>query len=275
MTQRVKESIWITVLLAATVLFFLPIIWLFSSTVREAGNFIKYPGRLFPESFSIANYFKVFDTLAIGRTYANSFIISVGSTAGVVITSSAAAYALAKVRFRGSQLIFVLMLITMMVPYSIIMIPRFLIFKSLGLYDNYAALIVPGWLGNSFGIFLLRQHMMTLPEAMMDSARIDGSNPFQTFIRIALPLTTASLATVATLQFIWRWNDLLQPLLYIDKQALRPLTLALTVFVAEHREMMDPTLTNSGVVLSIIPNILIFILLQRYFVRGLIITGLK
>ncbi len=275
MTQRVKDSVLIIILLVATLLFFLPIIWLFSSTVREYSNFIKHPGRLLPETFTIANYFKVFDKLDIVRSYANSFIIAIGATIGVVITSSAAAYALAKVQFRGSQLIFILMLITMMVPYSIIMIPRFLIFKSLGLYDHFGALIIPGWLGNSFGIFLLRQHMMTLPVSMIDSARIDGCNPFQTFIKIALPLTMASLATVATLQFIWRWNDLLGPLLYIDKQILRPLTLALTVFVAERREMMDPTVINTGVVLSIIPNILIFILLQRYFVKGLIITGLK
>ncbi len=264
------------VLVVITALFFIPVIWLLSSTFREHSAFIKFPGRVLPESLTLANYVKVFQTLSIARSYANSAIIAIGATSGVVVTCAAAAYALAKIDFRGRQLIFNLTIVTMMVPFSIIMIPRFLILKSVGLYDNLWALIVPGWLGGSaFATFLLRQHMLTIPGELIDSARIDGCNPLRTFVQIAVPLTTGSLATVATLHFIWAWNDLLGPLLYIDKERLRPLTLALTAFEAERRELMQPTVINAGVVLSIIPNTVLFIFLQRYFVSGLIITGLK
>jgi multiple sugar transport system permease protein len=264
-------SYFVLILIGITML--VPFIWMISTSLKNLAETMIYPPRWIPQPPLWSNYREVMTQIPFGTFIINSFKVSILGVIGQVLTCSMAAYALARLRFRGRDFLFVLLLATLMIPYQVVMIPQFLIFKAFGWVNKLEALIVPFWLGGAFGTFLLRQFFMSLPSELGDAAKVDGCNPFQTYWRIYLPLTKPALATLAVLTFMGRWNDLLGPLIYLNRPETMTVTAGLSYFQGQY--LADIPLLMAGSVISIIPTLILFAVAQRYFVQGVVLSGIK
>lgn len=253
-----------------------PVLWMVFSSLKDNGE-IFGTASLIPKTFRFDNYvrgwqgvggvpFKVF--------FKNSFFYVILSTIGTVFSSAIVAYGFARIKFFGKGFWFMCMLLTMMLPYQVVMIPQFIIFFKIGWVNSFKPLIVPMFLGQPFFIFLMIQFIRGLPIELDESAKIDGCGRFSIFTRIIFPLLTPALITTVIFQFYWRWDDFLGPLLYLNKPVNYTVSLALRMF-------SDPmTTTDWGAVfamgtLSLVPIMLVFILFQKYLVEGISTTGLK
>src|SRR5205085_4222781 len=202
----------------------------------------------------------------------NTVLVTVAVVVGNLLFCSLAAYAFARMKFFGREVVFILVLATLMIPFQVIMIPTFLIVRKLGLIDTLGALIIPN-LANAFGIFLLRQFFRTLPVELEEAARIDGASRLGVLFKIVLPLSGPALATLAVIQFLWTWNDFLWPLVTIYNPNNMTLQLGLATFQGAHQT--NTNLLMAANVMSMLPVLLLFFVAQRYFVRGIATTGLK
>lgn len=253
----------------------LPFVWMVSTSLRSPAEILAYPYEFLPrEGPQWRNYLTAFRQIPFGRFYINSSILSVAHVTGMLISSSLAGYAFARIRFVGRDPLFLIYLGSMMVPFYVRLIPTFLIMKKLGWVDTYYGLILPGLTG-PFGTFLLRQFFVGIPVELEEAARIDGCNRFGIFLRIVLPLSKPALATLAIFTFLGSWNDFLWPLIVTNSITMRPLSVGLTLFVAEYHGQTAWHLLMAGATMSVIPSIIVFILNQRFFVRGIAVTGLK
>ncbi|MEO1478473.1 MAG: carbohydrate ABC transporter permease, partial [Bacteroidota bacterium] len=203
----------------------------------------------------------------------NTVVLCVGSVAGMVVSCSLAAYAFAKLEWRGRDAVFALVIATLLLPWQATMIPRFLLLRELGLYNTLAALVVPTFLGDAFSIFLLRQFFRSLPGELLDAARIDGCGPWNTFWRIVLPLSRPALVAVAVLQLVAAWNDYGGPLLYLSDPQLFPLAYGLERYVSSHSSQTHLLMAAS--ILFAAPIVVVFFFAQNAFTRGVTTTGLK
>ena len=201
----------------------------------------------------------------------NSWEISILATLGALVSSAMAAYAFARLKFWGRDQLFIVMLATMMVPAQVTMIPVFIIMHRLGWIDTHLPLIVPNWVGWAFGIFLMRQFFLQISSEMEDAAKIDGANAFQIFIRIFVPLSKPVLATLAVFAFLYTWNDLLGPIIYLTTQEKMTLTVGIATFKGFQYNRFD--LFMAGALISVVPILIIFVIAQKYFVRGITISG--
>lgn len=251
----------------------IPFLWMISTSLKNLAETQIYPPRWIPRPPLWSNYREVMIQVPFAKFIYNSFKVSILGVVGQVLTCSTAAYALARLRFWGRDFLFTLLLATLMIPYQVVMIPQFLIFKALGWVNTHLALIVPFWLGGAFGTFLLRQFFLSLPNELGDAAKVDGCNPFQTYWDIYMPLTKPALATLAVLTFMSRWNDLLGPLIYLNRPEMMTVTAGLSYFQGQY--LADVPLLMAGSVISIIPTLVLFALAQRYFVQGVVLSGLK
>jgi multiple sugar transport system permease protein len=251
----------------------IPFIWMLSTSLKNIAQAQVYPPVWVPQPPLWSNYHEVMVQVPFGQFIINSFKISIFGVIGQVVTCSMAAYALARLRFRGRDALFVVLLATLMIPYQVVMIPQFLIFKAFGWVNTHYALIVPFWLGGAFGTFLLRQFFLSLPSELGDAAKVDGCNPFQTYLRIYMPLTKPAVATLAVLTFMSRWNDLLGPLIYLNRPEMMTVTAGLSYFQGQY--FADMPLLMAGSVISLIPTLVLFAIAQRYFVQGVVLSGLK
>jgi multiple sugar transport system permease protein len=211
--------------------------------------------------------------LPFGLFILNSIKVSSLCTFGQLLSCSLAAYAFARMRFRGRDVIFSMLLATMMIPYAVRMIPVFLIMQSVGWLDTHWALVVPSYLGGAFGTFLLRQFFLTIPTELEDAARIDGCGHFGIYRRIVLPLSRPALASLAVFVFIYHWNDLLSPVLYLSSRPKMTISVGLALFQSLRTTQWH--LLMAGATISVIPVLLVYVFSQRYFVRGIALTGLK
>lgn len=274
---KIKNSIlfyFFCILLAFIMLY--PILWMvFGSfkTQREIFDGLS----LLPQKWLISNYqegWKGFGKYSFSTFFLNSFIVSFFSTLGTIFTASWVGFGFARNRFKGKKFLFSCMIATMMLPYQIIMIPQYIIFHKLKWVGTFLPIIVPWALGYPFFIFLITQFMRNIPIELDEAAKIDGCNKFSIYFRIYLPLTKSALLTVAIFSFYWKWNDFIQPLIYLNKTALYTVSVALQLF-------SDPTaVTNWGAMLamatlSVLPIFIIFFLLQKYITEGIATTGLK
>lgn len=257
--------------LGATML--VPFLWMFSTSLKNLAEAQIYPPRWIPQRPLWSNYAEVMTKVPFGRFILNSFNISVTGVLGQLITCACAAYAFARLHFRAKTPLFIILLATMMIPYQVVMVPQFLIFKSLGWVNSHRALIVPYWLGGAFGIFLLRQFFLQIPGELGDAAKVDGCNPFEVFWHVYLPLSKPALATLAVLVFMGRWNDLIGPLIYLNRPEMMTVTAGLSYF--QGRYYADMPLLMAGSVVSIIPTLVLFGAAQKYFVQGVVLSGLK
>lgn len=264
-------SYFILIVIGLTML--IPFIWMLSTSLKNMAEVQIYPPRWIPRPPLWSNYRDVMTQIPFGKFIINSFKISLISVVGQIVTCSTAAYAFARLNFKGKNVLFVLLLATLMIPYQVVMIPQFLIFKQLGWVNTHLALTVPFWLGGAFGTFLLRQFFLSLPTELGDAAKVDGCNPFQIYWRIYLPLTMPALATLAVFTFMGRWNDLLGPLIYLNRPEMMTVTAGLSYFQGQYYANMP--LLMAGSVISLIPTLVLFAFAQRYFVQGMVLSGLK
>ncbi len=250
-----------------------PFYWMVSASFEQEQALYRIPPEWFPKPFLLENYVYIFTTMPFAKFVSNSFMVAILSTIGALLSCSLAAYAFARIRFHGRNLVFMIMLATMMIPYQVTMIPTFLIMHRLHWIDTHLPLWVPSFFGGAYGIFLIRQYMLTLPQELMDAAKIDGCSHFGIYWRIVMPLSRPVLATLGLLSFMGSWNNLLGPLLYLNSESKFTLALALTRFQGMNYTYV--TKTMAGATVSVLPVAILFIFTQQYFVQGITLTGLK
>jgi multiple sugar transport system permease protein len=261
-------------LAAGGLVMLLPFIWMVVASLMTAREIQARPLVWFPAVPQWHNYTALSQAVPLGRMYLNSLFVTTVTTLGILFTSSLTGYGFAKFEFPGRDILFLLVLATMMIPFFVVLIPVFYIVRQLGWFDSYLGLIVPN-IVTAFGIFLMRQSMLSLPDELLDAARIDGAAEFHIYWRIVLPLAGPSLGALAILAFVYQWNSFLWPLVIIRSPRLATIPIGLNSLrvYASNAEVIN--LQLAGATLGIVPVILVFVLLQRYFVQGLTTTGLK
>ena len=250
----------------------LPFVWMVASSLKSEKQIFADPLKLLPSAPTLAAYTGIWQELPFGRLFLNSVVFAGGVTVVSVLFDSLAAYALARLRFRGREVAFWLVLATLMVPYQVTLIPLFVNVFELGWLDTYQGLIVPR-ATSAFGIFLLRQFFITIPDALSDAARIDGASELRIWWQIIMPLAKPALATLAIFHFMNNWNDFLWPLVMTSSTDMRTLPAGLTLFMGQ--SVSDHAIVLAGAVITLAPLAIAFLLAQRYFVRGISTTGLK
>lgn len=251
----------------------LPFLWMLSTSLKPEGREFVYPPEWLPNPMRWDNYLTALTALPFGLYFFNTLVITLSALAGTLLTASLAAFAFARLRFPGREFLFLLVISTLMLPGIVTLIPRFILFRHLGWIDTFLPLIVPWWFGGgAFNIFLIRQFFMTLPFDLDDAARIDGASNFQIYWRVLLPLAKPALATVAVLGFLHHWNDFLEPLIYLQSPNNRTVALGLRGFQDLYHTQW--TLMMAAAATAIFPVLVLFFVAQRYFVRGIHLTGL-
>jgi len=268
-----KLSLTILMLLFSSTMV-LPLIWMISTSFKIEAEVFEFPLRLIPRQLNvIQNYAEVWGEKArFGMYYLNSIKVTVLTTFFQVFLSALGAYGFSKVHFKGRDKVFLLYLATMMIPDQVTIVPRFVILQKVGLYNTHLGLIVMGSL-SVYGVFLLRQNMIAIPESLSESARIDGANHWRTFTQIILPIVKPGLATLAILKFVWTWNDYQSPLVFLNKVELFTIQLGMRQFASEAG--MYFSLVMAAAVSAIIPLIIVFIAGQRWIIEGIAAGAVK
>jgi ABC-type glycerol-3-phosphate transport system permease component len=260
-------------LLAGVLLILAPLWWMFAASFMDQGEIFSGKLALWPSHWILANYAAAAQLLPLYRNLLNSLVIAGGHTVLAVFFASLAGYAFAKMQFPGRGPLFLLILLTMMVPSEVGLIPSFVIMARLHLVNTYWALILPG-AASGLGIFFMRQYMSTLPDAILEAARIDGCPERGIFRRIVLPMTVPALAALAILDFVGSWNDYLWPLVMLRTQDMQTITLAVPALEATGFNTPWGAIM-AGSVIAVVPPVVIFLLFQRYFVAGVTLGGVK
>jgi multiple sugar transport system permease protein len=260
-------------LLLGSVIMLAPVYWMVSTSLKERAQIFRYPPVWIPNPLVWSNYPDALNAVPFDRYVVNTVIICVANILGVLISSSIAAYAFARLRFPGRDILFIIVLSELMLPPTVTFIPRYIEFKQLDMINSWWPLILPNWFGNAFFIFLLRQFFRTIPRDLSDAAKVDGASEFRIFWQIILPLSRPALAVVIVFQFLYNWNDYLEPLIYISDPDKYTVALGLASF----RDLLstDYGLLMAGSTVMIVPVILLFFVAQRYFIRGVVLSGLK
>ena len=264
-------------LMAGAAVVMAPFLWLVITAVSPEGTVFAGEFRLWPERLALGNFRDALThpEYPFGRFFLNTITVTLSCVIGGTFSAALVAYAFARLRFRGSGWLFLLVLATLMVPYQVTLIPRFLFFRELGWIDTLLPLFVPAFLGGgAFNIFLLRQFFRTIPQATLDAARIDGCGYFGTFWHVVLPMSKPALATVAIFTFMGTWNDFLGPLVYLNTKENYTLSVGLALFQTRS-ELVDITLLMAASLVVLLPCILIFFVCQRLFIQGVVVTGVK
>jgi len=259
-------------LMPVAAIMLVPLLWMVILSLETEVQARSFPPVLIPSGLHFANYPAAWNAVPFGDFFLNSTIYALSTVAGNLLFCSLAAYAFARLRFVGSNLLFIVFLATLMVPYQVLLIPTFLIVKKLGMVDSVGGLIAPN-LCSAFGVFMLRQFFRTLPIELEEAARIDGTSRLGILFRIVLPLSLPALATLGIIQFMWSWNDFLWPLIIIDTANHAPLQLGLSMLQGAHSTQWN--LLMAGTVMSQIPMLAIFLFAQRWFIRSIAFTGIK
>jgi multiple sugar transport system permease protein len=259
-------------LIAIGVLFVLPFLYMFLSSFKPSLEIIKMPPTFFPRKFTIGNYLMVFQRLKFWRYFVNSVVVSGSVTFIAIVTSSLAGFAFTKFKFPGKEVVFVLFLAGLMIPFSIIVVPMYLFTSSVGMLNTYWGLILPMCV-SPFGIFLMRQFMEGIPNEMVEAARIDGASNLWIYYRVIVPLSTAGIGAVAVFTFLWSWNQLWWPLMVVSKEAMRTLPLGVAALTFQIAKRYDMIVTGAS--LAVFPVMIVFIFAQRTLIKGMTLTGLK
>lgn len=260
------------IILGAAIL--LPFLWTLSSSLKPYGAGIKFPPEFIPKVFVWDNYPKVFRMIPFMTFFRNSVFVTSMALIGELLSASMVAYSFARLRFPGRNVLFYLVLATMMVPYPVTMVPTFIIFKLLDMVGTYLPLILPPFFGPAFSIFLLRQFFLTINSELDEAAKVDGANEFTIYWRIILPLAKPALATIAIFSFMANWNDFMSPLIYLNNTEM--FTLALGVnFLRSFRGGGDLSVQMAASVMFMAPCVILYFIAQRNIVQGIVTTGLK
>jgi multiple sugar transport system permease protein len=257
-------------LVAAATLF--PLAWMVAASFMAPGESAVFPPPLLPRSATLENYRELFASAGFGQQIANSVLIAACSTLLALAFNLGAGYAFAKLRFKGRDATFRTLLGALVIPGQVAMLPLFLMLKQMGLVNTYAGALVP-WLASVFGIFLVRQYALSIPEELLEAARIDGAGELRIFTTIVLPLLKPIVVTLAVLTFLGAWNDFMWPLIVLTDRELQTLPVALAGLSREH--VQDTELMMAGSVVTVLPVLVLFLVLQRYYMQGLLMGSVK
>jgi multiple sugar transport system permease protein len=272
MRRRLGAVLLYLALCAGAFIAILPMLWMISASLMPTGQATTYPPRLVPREITFAHYKAVFTGLNMGRYLVNSAAIAFSVTAISLLINSMAGYAFAKLRFRGRERLFRFLSAGLVIPVQVAMLPLFLLMKQLGLINTYGGVIIPA-LASIFGIFLIRQYALSIPDALLDAARIDGAGEGRLFFSIVLPVIMPILATMAIWTFLTTWNDFMWPLIVLSDDSRYTLPVALANLSGEH--VQDTELMMAGSVLTVLPVLVVFIFLQRFYIAGVMMGSLK
>jgi multiple sugar transport system permease protein len=284
--EGIGKLIVYTILIVGGIIFMAPWAWMVSASFQPLGDMFNWPPTWIPENFSLQNYEKFLEAQGFWRWFFNSAVLAVAVMIVQLLVNSLAAYAFAKRNFPGRDLLFLMMLGTLMIPGQIYLIPNYLILLHVpffngndilgqgghGWLDSYWGLIIP-YAFSVWSVFFMRQFMKSIPNELIDAARIDGASELRIYAQIILPLCGPVLAAQAIFTFTFVWNDFFWPLIVISSQGMRTLPLGLALYIVKNRTAWDVVMAGS--VLSTIPVLIVFLLFQRYFIRGITLTGLK
>lgn len=249
-----------------------PLAWMVSVSFMPMGEASGFPPPLLPSAVTLDNYRELFARTGIGRAFANSLLVSLGITLGSLAINTAAGYAFAKLRFRGRDRLFQMLLAALVVPAQVAMLPLFLLMKQLGLVNTLGGVVVPA-LAGVFGIFLVRQYARSIPDALLEAARIDGAGELRIFVQVVLPMLKPVLVTLAIFSFMAAWNDFMWPLIVLADQGQYTLPVALAALSREH--IMDVEMMMAGAVVTVLPVLMLFLALQRWYMQGLLLGSVK
>jgi len=269
-----RSALWIYVALIIGLLLLIgPFVWMLLGSFKTNAELRTVPPTWLPANWTMENYEELFTRLDFPRYFMNSTIVAVAVTAGNLVFCSMLGYALAKLNFRGRRLLFLLVLGTLMVPGVVLLTPLFVIVANLGLTGSHLGLIVP-FLAMPFGVFLMRQFIQGIPDELLAAARVDGAGEWYIFWRIVMPLCGAALATLGILTFLGQWNNFLWPLVAAQNEDIYTLPVALALFAIDP-EVQNYGLQMAGAVVTVLPILILFLVLQRYFTQGIAMTGIK
>lgn len=270
--KRLGPILLNAVLITGAALTVAPLLWMLSASLMPTGAANTAPPPLLPSRVTFEHYVELFSHLNLSRSFGNSLLVSLLGTVCTLVTSSMAGYAFAKLEFPGRQGLFRLLLTAMLVPAQVGMLPLFLMLKALGLVNTFAGVLVP-WLASVFGIFLVRQYALSIPDDLLNSARLDGASEGRIWWSIVLPTMAPVMATLAVFVFMSSWNDFLWPLVVLSDERHYTLPVALASLVGEH--VQDTELMMAGSVVTVLPVLLVFIVLQRWYIRGVMAGSVK
>ena len=271
--HRLRTVLGYALAVGGALLFLLPLFWMISSSLKPDYQVLEYPPRWLPNPVRWANYAEALTYVPFGRYTLNTLFIASMTIFGHLLSCTLVAYAFARLQAPGKDLLFLLLLATMMLPYPVTMIPIYIGFESLGWVNTFLPLIVPAFFGSPFYIFLMRQFFLTLPVELEDAARVDGANTLQIIWHVILPISKPALATVAIFSFQASWNDFLGPLIYLHDQTKYTVSLGLSFFRSSYDVRWAYLMAASLV--TMLPVIILFFLAQRLFIEGITLTGIK
>ncbi|MGC8890433.1 MAG: carbohydrate ABC transporter permease [bacterium] len=262
------------VLLLIGIIFLVPIFWMFTTSIKDMSQVMAYPPVWWPNPPKWHNYIEAVNYIPFGRYTINTIIICAGNIIGVLFSAPLVAYSISKIKWRGRNFLFMLILSTILIPFPVIMIPVFIIFSKLGWINTFRPLIVPAFFGGgAFNIFLLRQFFMTIPEELSDAARIDGASEFSIYSRIMLPLIKPILIVISLFTFLGAWNDFMGPLIYLQSEAKYTLALGLQMYRSTN--YVEWPLLMAAATIVVVPTIIAFYFTQNTIVESVTLTGLK
>lgn len=261
------------VLITGAVFLMVPLLWMFSTSLKSLGTVMVIPPEWIPEVPLWSNYAEIFQVVPFGLYIRNTAFVTLADVVGKIISCSLVAFAFARLRWRGRDTLFIIMLATMMLPTQVTLVPQFIIYRYLGWIDTYFPLILPNWFGGPFLTFLLRQFFMSIPLELDDAARIDGATIFGIYWRIILPLSKPGLAAVGIFTFNASWNDFFAPLIYLHSRERYTLSLGLRSF--QDQNYTEWHLLMAASLVAMVPVLLIFFFAQKYFIQGIVFTGIK
>lgn len=260
------------VLVVLGVLTLIPLAWMVSASFMPSGEANSFPPRLLPSAPTFEHYATLFTRLQVWRHFLNSLIVACVGTLSALIINGMAGYAFAKLRFRGREATFRFLLMALVIPSQVGMLPLFLMLRSMGLVNTYVGAIVP-FLASVFGIFLIRQYALGIPDDLIDAARVDGAGEMRIFRSIVLPVLTPILVTLAVFVFLNAWNDFMWPLIVLSDERKYTLPVALANLSGEH--VQDTELMMAGSVITVLPVVILFLALQRHYLRGVMMGSVK
>lgn len=272
LNKRLLKILLYILLIVSGSMMIVPFAWMLSTSLKGSGAVLTMPPQWIPSAGSFDNYRSIFELYPIGRMFFNSMLVAVLVTLGQLLTCSMAAYAFARLKFRGQNAIFLLYLATLMVPFQVTITPLFIMMRIFGWINTYQGLILPG-VFSAFGTFLLRQSFMTIPTEYEEAAYMDGASPLTIFLKIILPLSKPALATLSVFSFMGSWNSFMWPLFIVREETL--MTLPVGLATLQGRWVTEWNLVMAGAVITVLPMLLLYLFAQKSLVQGYVMSGLK
>ncbi len=249
-----------------------PLLWMLSVSFMQAGEASSYPPPLLPAQPTLANYVQLFAQAGMGRYFVNSLVVATALTLGSVLFNVMAGYAFAKLKFKGREATFQALMAALVIPGQVAMMPLYLMLKQMGLVNTWAGVVLPG-LAGIFGIYMVRQYARSIPDALIEAARIDGAGEWRIFWQVVLPMLKPVVVTLAVFAFLGSWNDFMWPLIVLTDGQLHTLPVALASLSREH--VQDSELMMAGAVVTVLPVLILFLALQKHYMQGLMMGSIK